>query len=245
MALPVKALRTFLAAQASAVTAKPFTCPAFQGMNKGFTKLSAQLPKMAMPGIGDLLGVRVSLDSITPPGAGQRPSATGRLLIASDNPEGLLALLQSVARPLSTMSIKPDGKPVAVPPQLTRMSGQPGWIAMTAKALAIGVGTGEDTKLAGMLQTASGDAGDLLRVHLDGAMYAQWLTTVFNISKRGIARQAASANPEVAAQATAAQKQMELSSKAALAVAKKIESMSVHMHMGKHGLVIDGQTTLH
>ena len=55
------------------------------------------------------------------------------------------------------------------------MIGQPAWVAMSDNALALGVGAGEDAKLADTLKEPGGDAGRMTRMHLDGAMYLSWL----------------------------------------------------------------------
>ncbi len=46
---------------------------------------------------------------------------------------------------------------------------------MGEKALALGVGAGEDAKLGSSLQDPAGDTGRMARMHLDGDMYLTWL----------------------------------------------------------------------
>src|SRR3546814_20635986 len=55
------------------------------------------------------------------------------------------------------------------------MIGQPAWVAMGDKALALGVGTGEDARLGDTLKDPVGDTGQMFRMHLSGAMYMNWL----------------------------------------------------------------------
>jgi hypothetical protein len=72
-------------------------------------------------------------------------------------------------------SIPLDGKPVAfdLPPRLqaTLGGGNQGWIAANAKAIAVGIGDGEDTRLGNALDAPAGNGDTLLRMHFDGKMY--------------------------------------------------------------------------
>ena len=93
IALPVEQIRTFFTAQADAVAAKPFTCPAFTNLNDSFAKLGSTMQQAAIPPFGDIRGVRIVLDSFKPAAAGQQmPAITGRVLLATRNPAGLLAM---------------------------------------------------------------------------------------------------------------------------------------------------------
>jgi hypothetical protein len=240
LALPVKELRTFLVAQAQAVTSKPFSCPAFAKLNQSFGKMQMGAARLAMPGIADLRGIRMSVDSFTPAAPGQKPQGQGRVLIASNNPQGLLALAQSVLRPLAQLQIKNDGTPVALPAQLTAMLKQPAWLAMTDNALAIGIGSGEDAHLGGMLKAPGGDAGDLARVHLDGAMYLKWITAMLDSAQKSV-QAAAAKDPDAAA---AARKSLAQSRQMAVDQAKRVQSVSGDLRMTDHGLVLDSKVTL-
>lgn len=93
MALPVPAFRNFWLAQAEAVEAKPFICPALAPLNKLFAKMQKALPKTAMPPFGELRGFRLVLDhidlsSLSHLGQHQVPKMSARLLLASHNPAG-------------------------------------------------------------------------------------------------------------------------------------------------------------
>ena len=175
LALPIADLRTFWMAQAEAVAAKPFTCPALSDLNEGFAKLGPATQKAAIPPFGDLLGVRLALDTLTDNPTSSLPTFSGRLVLATSNPTGLLAMGQMMVPALAQLKVSNDGKPVALPQQMAGMLGQPGWVAMGDKALALGVGTGEDAKLADTLKEAGGSAGQMARMNLSGAMYLSWV----------------------------------------------------------------------
>ena len=236
LALPMEQIRTFWTAQADAVAAKPFTCPMLTDLNAQFAALRQGVQKSAMPPFGDLRGVRVSLDSFTAGVAGGMPKASGRLLIASRNPAGLLAMAQAMLPSLADLKLSADGKPVALPAQVAGMAGAQSWAAMNDTALAIGVGAGADARLADMLQAATGDAGQVFRMHLDGDMYAKWIGA---IADRATAPAAASSSAD---SDTARRLAVQLD--AARAQAARIGQVSAEGHFDERGLVITSQTEL-
>ena len=249
-ALPMAELRTFWSAQADAVAAKPFTCPAFTGLNDGFAKLGPAMQKAAIPPFGDLLGLRIALDSFAA-GSGQAmPTFTGRLVLATNNPAGLLAMGQMMTPALAQLKVAADGKPVALPADLTRTLGQPGWLAMGDKALALGLGTGEDAKLADTLKEAGGAAGQMMRLHLEGAMYQQWVTFMEEKADGFAAMSAAMGKDADDAQGDAANARKEAVARthaqfdAMKAQAARIKTVSAEAHVEAGGLVVTSQTEL-
>jgi hypothetical protein len=110
IALPIAQLRTFWSAQADAVTAKPFTCPALTDLNDGFAKLGPAMQKAAIPPFGDMLGLRIVLDTLVPAKDGTgMPTFTGRVVLGSNNPTGLLAMGQMMVPALAQLKLTPDG----------------------------------------------------------------------------------------------------------------------------------------
>ncbi|HZX72397.1 MAG TPA: hypothetical protein VFE77_16450 [Rhodanobacter sp.] len=246
LALPISTLRTFWLAQAEAVAAKPFTCPALSDLNEGFAKLGPAMQKAAIPPFGDLLGVRIALDSLMPNPNSSLPTFSGRLVLATSNPSGLLAMGQMMVPALAQLKPANDGKPVALPQQMAGMLGQPGWVAMGDKALALGVGAGEEAKLADTLKQPGGSAGQMTRMHLSGAMYLSWVQLMQDkvgtltaaadaMGKNGDASHAKADDAATRAKAQfAAMKQQ----------AERIDSMDAEMHVDGNGMVITSQTAL-
>ena len=175
MALPVAQLRTFWSAQSEAVAAKPFTCPALVDLNDGFAKLGAAVQKAAIPPFGDMLGLRIALDSLKSVKNATIPSFTGRVVLATSNPTGLLAMSQMMVPALAQLKLSPNAPPQALPKDMVSMLGQPAFIALGEKAVAIGIGAGEDAQLSDTLKAATGEAGGIGRMHLSGSMYMTWL----------------------------------------------------------------------
>ncbi|MDE1894217.1 MAG: hypothetical protein KGM46_10915 [Pseudomonadota bacterium] len=256
LAVPVSNLRTFWAAQADAVAAKPFSCPSLTDLNASFAQLGPAMLKAAIPPFGDMLGLRIALDSITSKPNSSVPSFTGRLLVGSSNPTALLAMGQMMVPALAHLKLAPDDRPQPLPSEMTAVLGQPSWIAMGNNALALGIGAGEDAKLAATLKDPAGDAGQMTRMHLSGAMYLQWLqlmeqkvdtlsSAAATIGKSdqptldGTDGDATSA-AELAANAARSKAQFE----AMKAEAKRIDSIDAEMHVDDSGMVITSQTVL-
>jgi hypothetical protein len=249
LALPMAQLRTFWSAQADAVAAKPFSCPAMTDLNESFAKLGQTAQQAAMPPFGDVLGLRIALDSFSTGGNGAAPSFTGRVVLGSANPAGVLAMGKMASPAVAQLKLTPDGKPVALPQEMTAMLGQPGWIAMGEKALALAVGQGEDAKLAEMLKSPAGDAGRMARLHLNGEMYASWVKAMEEKSDSissltAMSHDGDSENgDEDKAQKAAAER-----SKAQFAAmrqqAERIKSIDGEMHVEDAGMVFTTQTEL-
>lgn len=242
LALPVEQIRTFASAQADAVAAKPFECPAFASLNDSFTKLGSVMQQAAIPPFGDIRGVRFVLDSFKPAAAeGQMPQIAGRIVLATRNPAGLLAMGQAV---LGNFKLAADGKPAALPPNLTGMLGAPGFAAMNGQAIAIGVGAGEDAKLDEVLMASTGDAGRLSRLHLNGDMYRQWVDVMADKAKTYAsamaAASAADGAPDSQPDDTAAAERSKAQFEAMKAQAARVVQVTGESHMDDKGLVISG-----
>jgi hypothetical protein len=176
MALPLQKWQAFIKGRAEAAAAKTYQCPALQSLNK-FAKTAANPPVQMPPEGASLLGFRVVLDKWE---AG--PQIAGRALVASSNPAELVQKIQQTMPQFALKTIPTDGQPVAfdLPPRLQAMlgGGNQGWIAANAKALAIGIGDGEEARLGDTLGASAGNGDKLLRMHFDGKMYgifASWL----------------------------------------------------------------------
>jgi hypothetical protein len=122
---------------------------------------------------------------------------------------------------------------------------------MGKRALALGVGAGEDAKLGDALNDPSGDAGRMTRMHLDGTMYLEWLQL---IEQKTDSLTAAISKPDEspmpdgstdrAAQAAANAATSKAQFAAMKAQAKLIDSIDAEMHIDNHGMVVTSQTVL-
>lgn len=255
LAMPVAQLRTFWLAQADAVSAKPFTCPSLTDLNDSFAKLGPAMQKAAIPPFGDMLGLRIALDSLVPGQNSSLPTFSGRLVLGTNNPTGLLAMGQMMVPALTQLKPTNDGKPLPLPKDMTSMLGQPAWLAMSDKALALGVGAGEDGKLGDTLKDPVGDAGQMTRMHLTGAMYLSWLQLMEQKVDSLAAATAAigkSDEPSIdgvdgndsSAQAAADTARSKAQFTAMKSQAERVDSIDAEMHIDDGGMVITSHTVL-
>lgn len=243
LALPVEQIRTFMTTQSEAVAAKPFECPAFASMNDSFTKLGSTMQQAAIPPFGDIRGVRIIIDSFKPAAsATQMPQVTGRVVLATRNAPGLLAMGQAVLG--GDFKLAGDGKPAALPANIVGMLGMPGWAAMNGQAIAIGVGLGEDAKLDEVLMASTGDAGRLSRMHLNGDMYRAWVDVMADKAKAYANAMSTAAGadgaPDSQAEDTAAAERSKAQFDSMKAQATRVVQVSGEAHMEEKGLVISG-----
>lgn len=243
MALPVPEFRKFWLAQAEAVSAKPFTCPALSGLNKMFAGVQAQLPKSGMPAFDDVRGFRLVLDhaaiaDMQSVRAGQLPKLQARLLVASHNPAGLWNLAKASIAPLATLTVNADGKPVALPPALTSRAGQPAWIAMNSRALALGIGADERDHLSPMLDAPAAPPGTLMRMHVTGELYLNWLETFDKEMTRAQAARAPGTNTDADAARAAANVHARMQS--AIAAMRHVRDITSSATLTGNGIRISG-----
>ncbi len=256
LAMPVAELRKFWSAQADAVAAKPFTCPKLADLNEGFAKLGEFLPKSAIPPFGNLLGLRFALDSLSADKTSSLPNFTGRIVLGSSDPAGLLALSQQMLPALATLKPAANGAATALPKDVVTMFGAPAWLATGDKALALGIGAGEDGKLAGTLHDPAGEPGQMARMHLSGAMYLDWLkfmeqkadsyaAAAAEMSKRDEPTINGDTTPaDEAAQAAADAARTKAQFAAMEAQAQRVDRIDAELHVDEHGMVVTSHTTL-
>ncbi|MDR3444831.1 MULTISPECIES: hypothetical protein [Dyella] len=246
VAVPIAQLRPFWSAQADAVAAKPFTCPTLTELNEGFAKIGLMSQQAAVPPIGDLLGLRVALDSFDAGSNDTMPKFSGRILIGTSNPAGLIAMAQMASSGLQQLKLTPDGKPVALPPELTAPLGAPVWAAMGPKSLALAVGQGEEVKMGELLNAAGGDAGRLGRLSLSGEMYQAWVKAMAQKAEHiaELTAEAQADDPQAQATAKATAERSKAQFESMETQAARIKSLNGDLRMTNDGVVITSQTEL-
>lgn len=243
LALPVEQVRTFFTAQAEAVAAKPFECPAFASMNDSFAKLGSMMQQAAIPPIGDVRGLRIVIDSFKAAATAQQmPQFTGRVVLATRNPAGLLAMGQAMLG--GSFKLAADGKSAPLPQNITGMLGMPGFAAMNDKAIVFGLGAGEDAKLGELLSASTGDAGRVSRLHLNGDMYRSWVDVMAEKAQTYASSMAEAAGadgaPDDQAETAATAQRSKAQFDAMKAQAARVQQVSGEAHVDDKGLVMSG-----
>jgi hypothetical protein len=237
LALLIPKIRDFWLAHAEAIENKPFTCPALKSVNKLAVQAGAYLPKLSLPPIGELRGLRVVVDQLKGNASGQSRHVRGRVLIASHNPTGLLNTAKAMIPGLSQLKVADDGKAVALPRQSTGSVklDEPAWIAMNDKALAIGVGKGEQAPLGDMLAASSGQGGTLMRSDVSGKLYVKWFALMADAQTHFLD---ADGNNDKAV------KRMQANMDAMRKALEQVKNVSSHASLTDHGLRVTMDTRM-
>jgi hypothetical protein len=175
LSLPVLKLKDFWIKQADAVGAKPFACPGLTSFNDDYRQSKAKIDVTVPPPFSDLTGVRFTLDTFDMNGAaGAMPNATGKFLVASNNPMAALAMAQLALPGMGALKLTADGKPqpVPLPPGLMPVGAPPLFAAMSDKAIALAAGAGEDATLSGYLAAPAASSPVFLRMYFSGKLYS-------------------------------------------------------------------------
>ena len=241
LAMPVKELRSFWMAQADAVAAKPFTCPAL-------TELNAGLRQAAHDGAKDR-GAAGQRPARHAPDAGQREASRrrasrsrkrrspGRVLIASDNPEGMLAMAQMAAPAVGTAVRAKDGKPVALPTDVTgKMTGGPGLGRHDRPRARPGRRVrARTTSSPATSRNRAAPRRTLGHFHMNGDIYRTWVGLMSDSMTKAMQQIAAQDNPDAAKQAQDMQKRMQ----DLKAQAEHVDNVAEKITANDHGVVFD------
>ncbi|HET7662981.1 MAG TPA: hypothetical protein VFK31_05005 [Rhodanobacteraceae bacterium] len=248
LALPITTMRDFWLNQAETVKNKPFTCPALTSLNKLAVEAGAYLPRLSMPPLGEWRGLRLVLDQLDMSDTGKTPSFKARLLIASQNPDGMMNTAKALVPALSQLKITDNGEPVALPDQTTSRANlhEPVWVAMNKKALAIGIGHGEKDALTDMLNAPAASGGTLSSSHVDGKLYLKWLAMMKKSIAKAQAKVAATHADDAKAKAKneAAMARLKSNMEAMQAIFKQIKEVSAQARLTDNGLRITADSRL-
>lgn len=175
-ALPVLHGRDFLVAQADAIAASPFQCEVLQPLNEEFAQMKTKIEQMIPPPLADLIGVRITLDSLVLPDASKdtKLDVSGRVLVGSNNPSFLTGLAQMSVPALQKIPLTPDGKAVAIPSEVVPGDYAQGYeirAAMGAKSLGIAVGKDQGAKLEVAVTAAAATSATVIESNVSGNVY--------------------------------------------------------------------------
>ncbi|HET7843187.1 MAG TPA: hypothetical protein VFL14_03490 [Xanthomonadales bacterium] len=170
--LDVQKMVDFANAQANAVAAAPFKCPELVKLNDSFAELRTS---MANPGLmmaaPALKGARAVVTKFEMP-EGAMPVVGGKILIASDNPQSLVALAKNFAPQIAALDLKPNAPPQPLPAELAPPGTPTTHVAMTDKTLGLAVGDGEEASMAAFLNAAPGNPPPLFTFGYGGSFFA-------------------------------------------------------------------------
>ena len=170
--LNLDALANFVNKQADAIAAAPYTCPALTDMNDSAVKAKEQVNNpMLYASAAAISAVHVIATKFTMPNAanpGVEPEFSGKLLIGSKSPAGLISMLGGFVPQVASLNLKPDElKEVPADPSVPVKG--PMFALMTANAIGVSVGEGESATLKDAL--AVSDDKTLMAIGYGGAFF--------------------------------------------------------------------------
>lgn len=174
MSLNLLAAREFYEARLDALEAQPYQCEFFAGVQEALAGGRDLLNQPMFPLVYSFRGFLATIDSIRGMDiqAGQPPTDIDmRMLIATDNAEGLVAMAAMFSPEIAALDLQADGKPVRLPVPPIASQVQTAWVAMSDAALALSVGDGGETHLPGMLTAPLASPPPFMSIDMDAASY--------------------------------------------------------------------------
>lgn len=159
---------------AAGVAKQPWQCAQLTSMNEGFAQAKQGMSNPAVFAAAPVFsGFHAIVDSFdynlaTPD---KQPSATGVLLIGSDNPQSLIAMAKGFAPPLAALELPVDGSVVALPAIPEVPAELALFAASNGKVIGLGIGSASEQRLPGLLQ-ADPEQQPLLVMGVSAKFYA-------------------------------------------------------------------------
>lgn len=187
LGLDLNALVSFVNAKAAAVAAAPYQCESLKSLNDSFAEARTG---MSNPGIfmvaSAIKGFNASLSKFEMP-EGAPPVVEGKIALASDNPQSLMAMAGNFAPQFATLGVQPNQAPVALPMDAMPPGTPPTFIAMSDKALGLAIGEGQQASLQAFISAKSDQASPLLHYGVDGAGMTTFLDLMVKQSESQLA----------------------------------------------------------
>lgn len=172
--LDLKAARSFYEARLDAMEADPYECELFAELQSGIGAGREALNQPVPPMIYDFKGVLAVVENIDGMDFEQKQppkSVDGRLLLAMDNAQALVAMGTLFSPELASMNLQPDGNPVRLKAAPLEGKVDNAYIAMTDDAIALAVGQGAEDELAPMLKAPLPQVAPFFSMSIDAARY--------------------------------------------------------------------------
>jgi hypothetical protein len=154
------ALANVVNKHADAIIAAPYACPALADLNEGAKKAKEQFSNPMLYATAaafnsiHVIATSFSMPSASNPGA--EPDFSGKLLIGSKSPAGLMGMLGGYVPQIAALQLKPDGELKQVPADPSLPVKGAMHAVMTDAAIGVSVGEGEAATLKSALATDAG-----------------------------------------------------------------------------------------
>jgi len=178
MSIDLLAARSFYEARLDALEADPYECALFAELQAGVANgrdiLNQPVPPIVY-GLKGFLAVVENFESSSVTGNPTPESVDMRMLLATDNAEGLLAMGAMFSPDIAALAIEPDGEPVRLTVPQMMGTDEVLHIAMTDTALGLSVGEGMEAGLASMLNAAVPERSPFMVFEMDAARYYEFI----------------------------------------------------------------------
>lgn len=176
VSLDLAKVAAFATRQAQAVAATPYQCAELQALNASFKSADEQLSNpMVMASAPVISGFRAALTRFARKDALAVPEMSGKLVVASQNPQALVGLARTAMPQLAELKLAPGAAPVALPAALAPEGTPPTHVALAEKALGVAVGAGEEASLQQFITAAPGSPSPLFSVTYSGAFMSEMM----------------------------------------------------------------------
>jgi hypothetical protein len=175
----VQKLIDFAGAQARAFAAAPYQCEHLTELNQGFADFNSQLSNPVLFGLAPVfkgmhasltqMDLKPSADAATP----SSPKIAGKIALASDNPQSLVAMARSFVPQLASLNLEAGAAPTPLPEGLAPPGTPPTFVALADKAVGFSIGAGEEAGLDKYLAAPAGDPPPSFSIGYGGAFFTQ------------------------------------------------------------------------
>jgi len=174
MSLNPIAAREFYSARLDALEADPYQCEYFAHLQSGISSGRALLDQPLPPTVYSFLGFLAVVDDIKGMDLRNQQPPTSidmRLLVASDNPEALLATGAMFSPEVAALNLKADSTPMKLDVPALASTVEATWVAMSDNALAMSFGDGSEKGLEAMLGAGYKEPSPFLSMNMDAERY--------------------------------------------------------------------------
>ncbi len=174
MGLDIAAAHDFYAARLDAMAADPYECDLLADLQAGVTQTREALQQPLLPmayGIRGFLAVVEDIEGLDLETRQPPTRIDMRFLLASDNPQGLVAMGSLFSPQIASLNLQPDGQPHKLELPALSPAADEAYIAMSDDALALSLGAGSEAGLTAMLNAATVQPAPFMSLDVDASRY--------------------------------------------------------------------------
>lgn len=181
------AARGFYSSQIDAIEADPYECELFGDMDVSIAAAREMLNQPVPPIVYGFSGFLMVIEDMhgMDIANGIPPSSIDmRMLVATDNAEGLLAMGSMFSPEIAALQIELNGEPVKLDlPQIAAATTDDVFIAISDTGIALSSGDGTESKLTAMLSADVGDPSPFATFEVDAESYYGFISEAMDVAE--------------------------------------------------------------